>query len=93
MIINVSQVHYGGQFVREAVKAGWVVVSPHISEVTCVSPWGTYIIKEATNLDVGAIEALNNVIASNIVIYDGSITLCDLEELNKLLSEMVIVVS
>lgn len=93
MIINVSQVHYGGQFVREAVKAGWVVVSPHIFDVTGVSPWGTYIIKEATNLDVGAIEALNNVIASNIVIYDGRITLCDLEELNKLLSKMVIVVS
>lgn len=90
MIINVSEVHYGGQFVHEAIKAGWLVVSPH---VTSVYPWGTYTIKEATNLDVGAIEALNNVIASNIVIYDGSITLCDLEELNKLLSKAVIVVS
>lgn len=96
MIINVSQVHYGGQLVREAVKAGWVVVSPHIYEVTVeqgVSPWGTYIIEEATNLAVGAIEALHNVLTNNIVICEGNTTLCDLEEVNKLLSTVVVVIS
>lgn len=71
MKINVGQVAFGTRFVREAVKAGWVVVNEEGFAVATndeTQPWSTYTIEQATCLTITAIEALNDVVQNNIVL-------------------------
>lgn len=74
MKINVGQVDSGTRFVREAVKAGWVVVNEEGFAVTTndeTQPWSTYTIQQATCLTLVVIEALNDVVQNNIVLSGG----------------------
>lgn len=69
--VNVGQVDSGTRFVREAVKAGWVVVNEEGFAVTTndeTQPWSTYTIEQATCITLTAIEALNDVVQNNIVL-------------------------
>lgn len=69
MKINVSQVDSGTRFVREAVKAGWVVVNEEGFAVTTadvILPWST---QQATSITLVVIEALNDVVQNNIVLW------------------------
>lgn len=71
MKINVGQVDSGTRFVREAVKAGWVVVNEQGFAVTTndeTQPWSTYTIEQATCITLTTIEALNDVVQNNIVL-------------------------